>query len=292
MADGDRLSRATLSTIRQNLLFAFLYNVLGIPIAAGVLYPLHGLDALAHDRLGGDGGFLRLGRRQQPAPGAPEARMSPAVIWTADRIAAVGAGALLLGGICVFFFGKGAGRSGTPDRRGAGGHGRRQGRLHAGPDRRPARGSRSGSSSTAAKTSPCSDEIVLPDFGIRRALPAYAKTAIEITARAERRVRVHLRDEHAPRQDPRRMNANRSSAADHRDLPVDPGRVDAGGASLRLRPADGVLAAVRLVRYGLRLPRRRRDAGLGGRRAGARARDRPRRGHGRRAARAGGRLSR
>ena len=38
-----RLSRATMRNIRQNLFFAFVYNALGVPIAAGVLYPVLGL---------------------------------------------------------------------------------------------------------------------------------------------------------------------------------------------------------------------------------------------------------
>jgi Cu+-exporting ATPase len=38
-----QLSQATMSNIRQNLMFAFVYNVAGIPIAAGVLYPVFGL---------------------------------------------------------------------------------------------------------------------------------------------------------------------------------------------------------------------------------------------------------
>ena len=38
-----RLSRATMANIRQNLFFAFVYNALGVPVAAGVLYPVFGL---------------------------------------------------------------------------------------------------------------------------------------------------------------------------------------------------------------------------------------------------------
>jgi Cu+-exporting ATPase len=37
------LSQATMSNIRQNLFFAFVYNALGVPVAAGILYPAFGI---------------------------------------------------------------------------------------------------------------------------------------------------------------------------------------------------------------------------------------------------------
>ena len=140
----------------------------------GSALPRHGLDALADDRLGRHGGLLGLGRHQQPAPRAPEARVTP------DRIAAIGIGAGLIVFLLVFFFGKRravavAGSEVTivvdggysPDlvvaRRGA--------PLKLVFDRR--------------ESSPCSDEIVLPDFGVRRSLPAHAKTTIEILPERE-----------------------------------------------------------------------------------------------------------
>jgi Cu+-exporting ATPase len=42
IAKAVRLSRAVMRNIRQNLFFAFIYNAAGIPIAAGVLYPITG----------------------------------------------------------------------------------------------------------------------------------------------------------------------------------------------------------------------------------------------------------
>ena len=43
IAKAMRLSRATMRNVKQNLFFAFLYNALGVPVAAGVLYPFFGI---------------------------------------------------------------------------------------------------------------------------------------------------------------------------------------------------------------------------------------------------------
>ena len=43
IAKAIHLSRAVMRNIRQNLFFAFIYNAVGVPIAAGVLYPFFGV---------------------------------------------------------------------------------------------------------------------------------------------------------------------------------------------------------------------------------------------------------
>ena len=43
IAKARGLSRGTMRNIRQNLFFAFVYNCLGVPLAAGALYPVFGL---------------------------------------------------------------------------------------------------------------------------------------------------------------------------------------------------------------------------------------------------------
>ncbi|CCK25807.1 Copper-transporting ATPase 1 [Streptomyces davaonensis JCM 4913] len=91
-----RLSRATMRNIKQNLFFALVYNAVGIPVAAGALYPLWGLRlspiiaaaAMALSSLSVVTNASRL-RRWHPAP-LPEAEVGvvrPTVEFAADRTA-------------------------------------------------------------------------------------------------------------------------------------------------------------------------------------------------------------
>ncbi|MBW5480482.1 heavy metal translocating P-type ATPase [Streptomyces bambusae] len=92
-----RLSRATMRNIRQNLFFALVYNAIGVPLAAGVLYPVWGIRlspviaaaAMALSSLSVVTNASRL-RRWHPAPlpQARPARVRPRVETGADRPAA------------------------------------------------------------------------------------------------------------------------------------------------------------------------------------------------------------
>ena len=84
IADAAALSRATLRNIRQNLFWAFFYNSVGIPVAAGVLYPAFGITlnpmiaaaAMSLSSVCVVSNALRLrgwrGRRREGTPGAKE----------------------------------------------------------------------------------------------------------------------------------------------------------------------------------------------------------------------------
>ena len=71
-----RLSVATMSNIRQNLFFAFVYNAAGVPIAAGVLYPAFGILLVADHRRGRDGAVVGQRHRQRAAAAHRQARLS------------------------------------------------------------------------------------------------------------------------------------------------------------------------------------------------------------------------
>ncbi|MEU5260120.1 heavy metal translocating P-type ATPase [Amycolatopsis sp. NPDC021455] len=94
-----RLSRATMRNIRQNLFFALIYNAVGIPVAAGVLYPLLGLRlspmiaaaAMALSSLSVVGNANRLRRHHvEPLPPAEPPAIEPQVETGADRLETVG----------------------------------------------------------------------------------------------------------------------------------------------------------------------------------------------------------
>ena len=89
-----RLSRATMRNIRQNLFFALVYNAVGVPLAAGALYPLWGLRlspiiaaaAMALSSLSVVTNASRLRRwHTSPLPPATPASLEPQVESAADR---------------------------------------------------------------------------------------------------------------------------------------------------------------------------------------------------------------
>ena len=96
-----RLSRATMRNIRQNLFFAFVYNALAVPIAAGVLYPFFGLllspmiasAAMSLSSVSVISNALRL--RTRPACSAPQSaaeRLSSDVLGRGAGLPAAGRG--------------------------------------------------------------------------------------------------------------------------------------------------------------------------------------------------------
>src|SRR5690606_30045119 len=121
IATARALSQATVSNMRQNLLFALAYNGLGVPIAAGVLYPFTGLllspmiaavaTSFSSASVGGNALRLRNRRLVLPATGDSHARprmtptaIPPAAAWcwcsTAARRAASWRCSTLASGRC------------------------------------------------------------------------------------------------------------------------------------------------------------------------------------------------
>ncbi len=90
IAEAFKLSKLTVRTIRQNLFWAFIYNIIGVPVAAGLLYPINGFllnpmiagAAMAFSSVSVVSNSLRLKRKKiqtkETAVGGLEAQAAPA----------------------------------------------------------------------------------------------------------------------------------------------------------------------------------------------------------------------
>ena len=76
IAHARTLSEATVANMKQNLGFAFIYNALGVPLAAGVLYPFTGWLLSPDDRRAGHEPELGVGRHQRAAPARETATLT------------------------------------------------------------------------------------------------------------------------------------------------------------------------------------------------------------------------
>ena len=92
IARAREISSAAVSNMKQNLAFAFLYNSLGVPVAAGVLYPVFGMLLEPDVRRAGDEPFLGFRRCQCPEAAQCDAtqRISGRLVVSAARSTGTG----------------------------------------------------------------------------------------------------------------------------------------------------------------------------------------------------------
>ena len=192
------ISRATMRNVRQNLVGAFGYNALGIPVAMGAALPVHRASALSPHRGCRDGVQLGDGRHQRQ----PTALLSAEEdrVMTADRWIVT-----LLGSRSLH---SSSGSSGSSARPASAQPKRRGGYQEAmilvkggyTPDTIIVRSGRPVRLNfRREETASCSDKVIFADFQKSADLPTGQTVAVELLAEGAGRIRICLPDGHVPR---------------------------------------------------------------------------------------------